>query len=178
MFRAAALWQFGGYGQNNGADGAYQGQSAPTSTIWAAAAVGRRHLQLRQRCRGALAHRQSDECQRPADRAVHAAVSDRDDLRRYQRDGACQIHRRASESLRRLRMDSIRAAERPADLVYRYLGRYHLRLRGEYRQPERHDGHQQHRILAPAVRRPPSATTKFCRSCGPERNTPSPTTSM
>lgn len=26
MFRAAALWQFGGYGQNNASDGAYQGQ--------------------------------------------------------------------------------------------------------------------------------------------------------
>jgi predicted porin len=26
MFRAAGLWQFGGYGQNNGADGAYQAQ--------------------------------------------------------------------------------------------------------------------------------------------------------
>jgi|HubBroStandDraft_3_1064219.scaffolds.fasta_scaffold24931_2 predicted porin len=26
MFRAAALWQFGGYGQNNAADGAYQAQ--------------------------------------------------------------------------------------------------------------------------------------------------------
>ena len=26
MFRAAGLWQFGGYGQNNAADGAYQGQ--------------------------------------------------------------------------------------------------------------------------------------------------------
>jgi len=26
MFRAAALWQFGGYGQNNAAEGAYQGQ--------------------------------------------------------------------------------------------------------------------------------------------------------
>ena len=26
MFRAAALWQFGGYGQNNGSDGAYEAQ--------------------------------------------------------------------------------------------------------------------------------------------------------
>jgi hypothetical protein len=27
QFRAAALWQFGGYGQNNGANGAYQVQA-------------------------------------------------------------------------------------------------------------------------------------------------------
>lgn len=51
-FRAAALWQFGGYAQNNAANGAYQFQAgADIPTSGQRCAFDRRDLQLCQRCR-------------------------------------------------------------------------------------------------------------------------------
>ena len=136
MFRAAGLWQFGGYGQNNGADGAYQAQLGADIHNLAdgTLSVDAIYSYVRDAV-SALADRESDQRQRAADSAVHAAVSHRHDLQRHQRDGACQIQPRTAESLWRLRMDSIRAAQRPANHVYQYRGRYHHRLRGQQRQP-------------------------------------------
>jgi predicted porin len=143
MFRAAALWQFGGYGQNNASDGAYQGQiGADIKNV----ANGTLSVDaIYSYVRDAVSM-ESAQRRRAADSAVHAAVSHRHDLQRHQRDGACQIQPRTAESLWRLRMDSIRAAQRAADLVYQYRGRYHHRARGQQRQSQRPDRHQQHSV--------------------------------
>src|SRR5882757_1321252 len=62
--RVAAIWQFGGYGQNNASNGAYQVGVGAT--------------------------------------AVPAAGAHRHHLRQQSRDGACEIHQRAAEIVRRL----------------------------------------------------------------------------
>ena len=48
-FRAAALWQFGGYGQNNAANGAYQLQAGGDIPTSGKGAFDRCNLQLCQR---------------------------------------------------------------------------------------------------------------------------------
>ena len=128
MFRAAGLWQFGGYGQNNAADGAYQAQVGADISHLAGGtlSVDAIYSYVRDAAAFSLTGNPTN-AERAADSAVHAAVSHGDDLQQHQRDGACQIHPRTAESLWRLRMDSIRAAQRPADLLYQYRGRFYCR---------------------------------------------------
>src|SRR5262249_46622998 len=101
--RVAAIWQFGGYGQNNASNGAYQvgaGGDIPhlANGVLSFDAI---YSYVRDSVWGSVAGgppaRQWD-----ADPAIPAAGAHRHHLRQQSRDAVGEIHQRAAEIVRRL----------------------------------------------------------------------------
>jgi len=137
---AAALWQFGGYGENNASNGAYQFGVAP---------ISRRGARMCSRSTPSTAMSPIPLAEALAPGSNNAfgmarslrscADAHGDALKQYRRDVRGQIHDGAAEAVRRLRILSIYGAQRSADRLHGYRGNLSLPgLRGvqqhEYQQ--------------------------------------------
>jgi predicted porin len=163
----AALWQFGGYGQNNASNGAYQfgvGADIPNLAN-GVLSVDAIYSSVRDAVAISLGPG-SNDAGRDADTPVPANDAHGDDLRQYRRHAAGQIRHWAVEGVRRLRTNSICGAQRSADRFYRYLGNLSLRGLCCVQQP---------RLLPIQPSVSAVSVTRFSKSCGPVRNTPLPT---
>ena len=126
QFRAAALWQFGGYAQNNASNGAYQFQVAAISrrgakvcsrsTQFTAMSEIPWRSHLRREATTPMGCRYPRSCRRRSRRRSPT----------MSRDACGQIHERTAEAVRRLRTHSICGAQRSADRFHRYRGRLSL----------------------------------------------------
>src|SRR5262245_26040621 len=126
QFRVAALWQFGGYGQNNASNGAYQfGAGADIANLGnGVLSLDAIYSYVRDAVSLGLAPGSNDANGVPIPpflpQTLTATISDN------RRDGAGQICQRTAEALRRLRTNSIYGAQRSAVCFYRYRGNLSL----------------------------------------------------
>ena len=143
QFRAAALWQFGGYAQNNASNGAYQFQVGGDIPTWGKGVLSLDAIYSYVRDSVALGlgpgSNNANGVPIPPflPQTLTATISDNDS-----RDVCGQIYGRTAEAIRRLRTHSICGAQRSADRFHRYLGRLSL---PELPSVQQHD-HQQYSL--------------------------------
>src|SRR5262249_21493886 len=127
--RVAAIWQFGGYGQNNASNGAYQfgGGGEIPNLAHGVLSFDAIYSYVKDSVATAVLGGSTDANGNPIPPFLPDVLT-ADDLRQQSRDAAGQIHEWTPEVVCGLRTDSIFGAQRSTDGFYQYRGR--LRLPG------------------------------------------------